>query len=98
MDYVNQVFDNGETVVLDENSFTGCTFRNAVLRYGGGTLHMADCQFIQFSMQFDGALANGLYALYQLFGTEGMLTLIRGFTEPNTAGPIEFKVDPPRRS
>ena len=36
-----------------------------------------------FSDASAGALANGLFALYQLFGTEALLQIIRGFTEPS---------------
>ena len=84
MDYVDRVFDNGETVVLDDNSFTNCTFRDAVLNYAGRSLQMSNCNFERFSMQFGGDLANGLFALHQLFGTEGMFSILRGFTEPPT--------------
>ena len=44
------------------------------------------------SIWFGGQLANGLYALYQLFGTEGMLQILRGFTEPGEGGEIELQL------
>jgi hypothetical protein len=52
---------------------------------------MKDCQMDRFSFKFGGALANGLYALYQLFGTDGMLQIIRGFTDP-AGGEIELNL------
>jgi len=85
MEYVNQTFEAG-TIVLDNNVFRECTFRGAVLQYGGGPVDMVDCRIERFSCQFDGDLARGLFTLYQLFGTEGMLKIIRGFTDPQPAG------------
>ena len=82
MDYKDQVFENVD-VPLDGNSFENCTFRNVVFEYGGGDLVMKNCGMDRFSFRFNGALANGLYALYQLFGTEALLQIIRGFTEPS---------------
>ena len=40
--------------------------------------------------RFAGPLANGLHALYQLFGTEGMLQIIRGFTQPPEGDVVEL--------
>jgi hypothetical protein len=92
VDYKDQVFENVD-VPLDGNSYENCTFRNVVFDYGGGELVMKNCGMDRFSFRFNGALANGLYALYQLFGTEALLQIIRGFTEPNQAGgDIELNV------
>lgn len=95
MDYVDRTFDNGEVVVLDGNSFTNCTFRNAVLNFAGRSLQMSNCHFERFSMQFGGDLANGLFALYQLFGQEGMIAIIRGFTEPPSGKETILPGSPP---
>jgi len=83
MDYANQTFENG-TVELDGNSYSGCTFRGVTFKYAGGPVEMDDCALERFSFQFDGDLARGLFTLYQLFGTEGMLSILRGFTEPQS--------------
>jgi len=91
MDYKNETFE-GVTVQLDGNSFENCTFNEVVFVFGGGDIQMTNCNMDRFSFQFEGALANGLFALYQLFGTEGMLQIIRGFTEP-TRGEIEIQLD-----
>jgi len=88
VDYKDQTFED-TTVELDSNSFENCIFNNVALHYSGGELTMKNCNFDRFSFRFGGALANGLFALYQLFGTEGMLQIIRGFTEP-TEGEIEL--------
>jgi hypothetical protein len=88
MDHIDHVFEAG-TLTLDGNSFTNCTFRDITFHYSGGPVEMADCKFERFSFQFGGDLAQGLHTLYQLFGTEGMLTLLRGFTEPAT-GVVEL--------
>ena len=82
MDYKDQTFD-GVTVELDGNSYDNCVFRDVVFHYSGGDLVMKNCDIDRFSFRFGGALANGLFALYQLFGTEGLLQIIRGFTEPS---------------
>jgi hypothetical protein len=81
MDYKNETFDGG-TVSLDGNNYTDCDFRNLTFRYAGGPVEMVNCKMDRFAFAFDGDLAHGLFTLYQLFGTEGMLTIIRGFTEP----------------
>jgi hypothetical protein len=92
MDFQDRTFEGG-TVELDGNRFTNCTFRNVTLKYAGKAIEMADCRMEAFSFQFDGDLAQGLFTLYQLFGTEGMLRIIRGFTEPGQGGTIAL---PPR--
>jgi hypothetical protein len=84
--FENQTFEGG-TVSLDGNEFVRCTFRDVVLKYAGQGVDMTDCNIEQFRFQFDGDLARGLHTLYQLFGTEGLLTLIRGFTDPQPAKP-----------
>ena len=91
MDYNNETFAN-TTVQLDGNRFENCTFDDVVFHFAGGELFMDKCTINRFSFQFDGALANGLFALYQLFGTDGMLQIIRGFTEPQTGKEIEIRL------
>lgn len=90
MEYDNQRFTNAE-IVLDGNTFRNCTFNEVVFVYSGGPVVMADCGIERFSMKFDGDLAQGLFTLYQLFGTEGMLQIIRGFTQP-TEGEIQIDI------
>jgi hypothetical protein len=91
VDYYNQTFEN-EEVILDGNSFENCTFTNVVFNYGGGHLVMKNCGMDRFSFRFSGDLANGLFALHQLFGTEGLLQIIRGFVEPAQGGDIELQL------
>lgn len=81
MHYENRVFER-ETVKLDGNSFTRCTFREAVIVYGGGELTMANCAFESFSIKVEGDLARGLDNLHQLFGTEILLKIIQGIVAP----------------
>ncbi|HEX8302977.1 hypothetical protein [Sphingomonas sp.] len=92
MEHRNETFEN-VTVVLDGNDFIDCKFEGVVFNYSGGDLNMANCQMNRFSFQFGGSLANGLYALHQLFGTEGMLQILRGFTDPQ---PGEIELSPPQ--
>ena len=80
MDFENETL-RGE-VILDGNNYKNCTFEQVQFVYGGGTLNMDNCFMNEFSWRFTGDLANGLFALHQLFGTEGLLTIIRGFVEP----------------
>lgn len=81
MEYTNETFA-GATVPLDGNSYTDCTFHNVTFRYAGGPVEMVNCEMDRFAFTFEGDLGQGLVTLYQLFGTEGMLAIIRGFTEP----------------
>lgn len=82
MEYIDQKFE-GVTVVLDGNSYRDCSFLNVLFQYAGGPVEMSGCVMDRISFQFGGDLAQGLFTLYQLFGTEGMLTILRGFTEPS---------------
>jgi hypothetical protein len=86
--FSDQIFD-GVPVELDDNEFERCSFTDVTFTYSGGDLKMSECNIVSFRMQFGGQLATGLFALYQLFGTEGMLQIIRGFTEP-VEGQIEL--------
>lgn len=91
MDYRNEKFEGG-TVALDGNSYVNCTFTDVVFHYAGGPVEMENCGMDRFSFQFGGDLAQGLFTLYQLFGTDGMLQILRGFTEPGEGGEIELRV------
>lgn len=92
MEHTDEVFEN-VTVELDEQVFRRCTFRNVLFQYSGGDLQMQECNIESFQINFGGPLANGLYALYQLFGIEGLTQIIRGFTEPG-GGEITLRRDP----
>jgi hypothetical protein len=81
MEYIDQRFE-GTTVQLDGNTFRNCSFLDVLFQYAGGPLEMSDCAMDRIRFQFGGDLAQGLHMLYQLFGTEGMLTILRGFLEP----------------
>ena len=85
MKHVNESF-KGVAVEIDGNHYENCTFEDVTFVYGGGEMNIKDCAIISFRFQFAGDLANGLWGLYQLFGTEGMLQVIRGFTDPATSG------------
>lgn len=91
MQHSNETFE-GAVVELDGNSYEDCTFYNVVFQYSGGDLQMKNCAIDRFSFKFGGALANGLYAIQQLFGTEALLQIIRGFTEPKP-GEVELNLN-----
>jgi hypothetical protein len=91
VNYSDETFEN-VPVELDNNVFENCTFRNVLFGYSGGDLKMKNCNIESFSFRFGGALGTGLFALYQLFGTEGMLQIIRGFTQP-VPGAVELRED-----
>jgi hypothetical protein len=91
--YSGQTFED-VAVDLDGNEFDDCTFRKVIFDYSGGTLVMNHCRIESFSFRFGGALSTGLFALYQLFGTEGMLQIIRGFTQP-AEGEVTLATDDP---
>jgi hypothetical protein len=81
MEYRDQTFE-GVTVTLDGNSYHHCSFQDVLFQYSGGSLAMEGCRMDQIRFQFGGDLANGLFALYQLFGSDGMIQILRGFMEP----------------
>jgi len=88
--HLNETFE-GVTVQLDGHSFEDCTFNDVTFEYSGGEVQIKNCTIQRFGFVFGGALANGLDALQQLFGTEGMLQLIRGFTQART-GEVEIQL------
>lgn len=70
MEYRDKDFE-GETVLLDGNTFTGCTFRRCVIRFGASApIDLAanhfreDCQW-----QFGGAAGQTLKVLAGLYGS-----------------------------
>jgi hypothetical protein len=89
VDYKDETFE-GVEVELDGNTFERCSFNDVLFKYSGGDIEMKDCKIERFSFVFGGQLANGLYALLQLFGVEGMLQIIRGFTQPGDGKEIEL--------
>ena len=88
MEFVERAFSN-ETVVLDDNVFRDCSFMDVLFEYDGKGVEMANCSMDRISFKFGGDMATGLFTLYQLFGTEGMLKILRGFTEPH-GGEVEL--------
>ncbi|RYD57204.1 MAG: hypothetical protein EOP60_04465 [Sphingomonadales bacterium] len=90
-DHDGETFEGG-SVHIDNKSFRNCTFNGVVIQYAGGPVEMEGCHMNNFSFQFGGDLAHGMYTLYQLFGTEGMLQIIRGFTDPQPGQvPIDIR-------
>lgn len=89
MDYKNETFE-GVEVELDGNTYERCRFNDVLFRFSGGNIEMKECAIERFSFVFGGPLANGLFALLQLFGKEGMLQIIRGFLEPGDGKEIEL--------
>ena len=89
MDYKDETFE-GVEVELDGNTFERCKFNDVLFKFSGGDIEMKNCAIERFSFVFGGQLANGLYALLQLFGVEGMLQIIRGFTQPSDGKEIEL--------
>lgn len=81
MEYTDQKFED-VILSLDGNTYRRCSFFNVLFQYAGGPVEMSDCAMDRIRFQFGGDLAQGLHTLYQLFGTEGMLTILRGFLEP----------------
>jgi len=89
-DHDGETFEGG-SVHIDNKSFRNCTFNNVVFQYAGGPVEMVGSSMNNFSFQFGGDLAQGLFTLFQLFGTEGMLQIIGGFTNPSP-GQVVIKV------
>lgn len=81
LEHVDQKFED-VVISLDGNAYRRCSFFNVVFQYAGGPVEISDCAMDHVRFQFGGDLARGLHTLYQLFGTEGMLSILRGFTDP----------------
>ncbi|TFI58156.1 hypothetical protein E2493_11270 [Sphingomonas parva] len=90
MEFVGQAFE-GE-VRLDGNSYRDCSFEKVHFIYGGGALSMDNCRLNEFTWQFTGDLANGLHALYQMFGKDGLLQIINGFIDPRAGVVTELQL------
>ncbi len=60
-------FSAGETVDTDGNSYIGCTFNGATLRYGGGEHPtFEDCKFDAMSWYFTDAALRTIQLLQSL--------------------------------
>ena len=88
MDYRNHTFDDGAEVVLDDNSFAGCHFKNCVLVYSGGL--PPDLRNNQFSTDiqfvFRGAAENTVYFLKAMAAPKSGLQSIIQNTFPALVG------------
>ncbi|QHL90434.1 hypothetical protein GVO57_05755 [Sphingomonas changnyeongensis] len=67
LDHHETLFED-RLVRLDGGRFERCIFRNVVLEYGGGPVHLSGCRFEgAVRWQFTGDLGRGLVALGRLY-------------------------------
>jgi hypothetical protein len=63
---------NHETVVLDGESFSDCTFQDCRMVYSGGELpHFDHCRFDECDWKFEGAAGRTLAQLKVVWGVGG---------------------------
>ena len=71
----NRTFGRGQVVELDGNTYRGCTFAGARMRFSGGALpSFSDCKIQNVTWAFGGAAGNAfmfLSALHNHFGPAG---------------------------
>ena len=66
-----RTFTGGEQVQMDDTRFVDCTFDDATLRYGGGTLPaFENCDFGQANWYFHDAAVRTIQLL-QVFANQG---------------------------
>ena len=87
MNIENQNFTN-ERITLDNNSYTGCTFRQCVLVYSGTSeLALTNCRFDEVEWEFTGPAARVLSFLHATYqngkdGEEFVRAIFRNFKKP----------------
>ncbi|MBD0321419.1 MAG: hypothetical protein ICV87_13855 [Gemmatimonadetes bacterium] len=83
----NQSF-TGERISLDNNSYTGCTFRQCVLVYSGvSEMTLTSCRFDEVEWEFTGPAARVLSFLHATYqngrdGEEFVRAIFRNFKKP----------------
>ena len=87
MDYRNHTFDDGAKVVLDDNSFVGCHFKNCVLVYSGGKPPILESnEFSGFRFDFRGAAENTVIFLQAMAAPRSGLQSVIQNTFPALIG------------
>lgn len=87
MNIENQNFTN-ERITLDNNSYTGCTFRHCVLVYSGvSEMTLTNCRFDEVEWEFSGPAARVLSFLHATYqngrdGEEFVRAIFRNFKKP----------------
>jgi hypothetical protein len=56
-------------IVIDGLHFDGCDFRNCVIEYRGGPIHLTNSQFIECTYALSGAAARTMTYLRNIFAT-----------------------------
>jgi hypothetical protein len=70
-EFRDRIFSAGETVDTDGNSFLGCTFNGATLRYGGGPHPtFEECRFDAMSWYFTDAALRTIQLLQSLSSSD----------------------------
>ena len=79
MRFEQQQFDN-ETIVLDDNEYIDCTFRNCKFQYGGGDFNIERIRFDSLEFTVSGPAARTVLLLRCLcegeVGRRGVLGLL----------------------
>ncbi|MGD9599123.1 MAG: hypothetical protein AB7G76_05955 [Steroidobacteraceae bacterium] len=79
MRFEKQEFD-GETIVLDDNEYIDCTFRNCRFQYDGGEFNIERIRFDTIEFTVSGAAARTVVLLRSLWagpaGRQAVLALL----------------------
>lgn len=84
MKYENRQFDN-ETIVLDDNEYIDCTFRNCKFQYNGGEFNIERIRFDSLEFTVGGPAARTVLLLQSLWAGEVGRRAVLGLLAPAAA-------------
>lgn len=80
MRFANQQFDN-ETIVLDDNEYVDCTFRNCKFQYNGGDFNIERIRFDSLEFTVGGPAARTVLLLQSLWAGDVGRRAVLGLLE-----------------
>jgi hypothetical protein len=80
MRFENQQFDN-ETIVLDDNEYVDCTFRNCKFQYNGGDFNIERIRFDSLEFTVGGPAARTVLLLQSLWAGDVGRRAVLGLLE-----------------
>ncbi|MBV6417485.1 MAG: hypothetical protein CMLOHMNK_02204 [Steroidobacteraceae bacterium] len=84
MRFEKQEFD-AQTIVLDDNEYIDCTFRNCKFQYHGGEFNIERIRFDTLEFTVGGAAARTVLLLQSLWSGEVGRQAVLGLLDPSAA-------------
>lgn len=84
MRFEKQTFEN-ETITLDGNEFSECTFVNCKFHYSGGDFNIDRIRFNSLEFTVEGPAARTVLLLRSLWANEVGQRAVKGLLEPGAS-------------